>query len=267
MSDTNTDIDKQKDQKTQPERRPNRLVGGVVGLIAAVALAACANTENDRAHAKPIETMHVEPSTPTASAPTQETISPAENVPALVERLPGFGNRVSERERAMIRASTIKIAQHPKADRSNEWTGSCTGTKVAIDGDPYIITARHCFESYNVLGTFPSLNTGANGPDLHTTKDITNDLGTDVGIWTVENGKENRRNTASVNNVKLRYYPDIAILKVDESAPDAALFNKLPAIAYETALGQAPLPGSEAALYTLPESNVGINTSFFSTIH
>lgn len=177
----------------------------------------------------------------------------------LFEKLPGFGNQVTAAERAKMRASTVKVALRPTGvNLPDAYRDSCTGLKV----DNYVVTARHCFDdSADTPGLFPSLDKDVDpdkAPDLHQTKNITKGMFDTVGIWTIgANGMEDKAHTAPVSQVFVRYTPDVALLKVDTSNPGSARFNAMPAASYDEGLTNKATPGSEVALFSLPEAASG----------
>ncbi|MGH7241334.1 MAG: hypothetical protein ACREGB_03505 [Candidatus Saccharimonadales bacterium] len=242
--------------------RKKRLIASMAAIAITAGGGAVAYKElsgNEPGHKLSSVTKTKLPPTP---KPTET--SPAAKAPAFIEKLPGYGNTVTEQERAMVRASTVKIAERDKGDATNQagnWHGSCTGIKSVINGSTYIVTARHCFGNIDMNKTFPSLNNSnnsASAPDLNTTKDITKDLSVDVGVWTTSrDGTTNTAQTVPVEDVSVRYYPDIALLKVNEAGPAAASFDALPSIPYESLLSSSPKPGAEVAISSLPDAAGG----------
>jgi hypothetical protein len=186
------------------------------------------------------ETSHL-PTVEESATPTSEATptTPAEGL----EALPGYGNKVTDQERSQIRNSTVKVVKRSKQPGA-EWddTEGCTGLKVTIGGSTYVATARHCFEA-----SIPS--------GLAQTNNIADKMSDEFGIWTVgSDGYEDSRHTAPVADVSISeaFGPDFALIKVDEANPESANFDKIPAVAYEAGLATNPIPGSEAAIASLP---------------
>jgi hypothetical protein len=170
---------------------------------------------------------------------------------------------ISPEDREAMRASTVEIAFRDKNAADAPWLQNCTGTKVSIGGQNYVVTARHCLkDSMDVASVFPSMaNTNAspeNAPDLYQAEDVTDITTKEFGIWNLDaDGIAIEDQVAPVEAISVRYYPDMALMKVDESSPGSAAYNALPAIAYESMLDMPAVPGSQAVLFGIPLVNGG----------
>jgi hypothetical protein len=263
-------------------RRPNRLRNAVAATALSAAFIGVGveisqpdgghepQSQSDSVHhwKNPTNNPSNKPVTPTpgaSSTPTPETTLIAmPHGQKAVESLPGFGMRVTEQERAMLRASTVKIVDRPKGVDGAAWFDVCSGLKVSVGGADYAVTSSHCFDKESgVKKEFPSHANGADpstAPNRPQTQNITDMLSHDFGVWTVgSDGMEvqDAGKTAPVSAVSISGDRDFALLKIDESAPESAAFDALPAAPYEAGLSKAPIPGAEAAVFSLPDSNGG----------
>lgn len=170
---------------------------------------------------------------------------------------------ISPEDREAMRASTVEIAFKDKNVADAPWLQNCTGTKVSIGGQNYVVTARHCLkDSMDVASIFPSIaNSDAspeNAPDLYQAEEVTDVTTKEFGIWNLDaDGIAIEDQVAPVEAISVRYYPDIALMKIDESSPQAAAYNALPAIAYESMLDMPAVPGTQAVLFGIPLVNGG----------
>jgi hypothetical protein len=191
---------------------------------------------------------------------TPPTKTPEKTPPAgpmRVEQLPGYGQQVSPEQRKALRASTVQVVRlKPDPTTGFSIETFCTGIKTDIG----VVTARHCLvDGLDEIAEFPQLNTSpdpAHDPSLHKAKIVPERLSGKVSIWTVgSNGIPDAHHAIPVDRVAASEFPDMALLRVDDTGPNAGKFDAVQAINYEAATGGKPEPGAQAVLYSLPQSS------------
>jgi hypothetical protein len=186
-----------------------------------------------------------------------------------IEEAPGYLRTLDAEQVAALRGATVKIGfRYPDAEHPQPWTDNCSGLKIDVDGRSYVLTARHCLEmeldTWSLFPLFEFRDFYADRPDvleqmplyLHA-RNVIRQTDTEFGIASLDaNGfPDHTRPTAPVNAISLRYYPDVALLGIDESSPAAAAFDALPAIPYAAGLGPHPVPGSPVRMFGMPEAS------------
>jgi hypothetical protein len=167
------------------------------------------------------------------------------------DKLPGTGSDVTDEQRRKLAASTVAIITRPKANLSYYWHATCSGTKVSIDDNPYILTAQHCLDS------------GYTSPRVQPHTFAADVLPSDARAYaiaraTTDSIKDNRTPVAEVTAASVivggKYRPDMALMKVSPvtEGDGAGIYGKIPAIPLKDYALRPPEPGSEAAFYGVP---------------
>lgn len=191
------------------------------------------------------------------SAGTRPTATPTP-IEKILEQLPGFGQVVTAQQQEALHAASVRVARLKKQPGDEFATENlCTGIKVNIGGHAYVATARHCLvNGLDAIAEFPTMNTSRDplhDPALHVPKLVPRSLGGKTSVWTFDSrGAPNWRHPIPVDRSVASYYPDMALLRIDETSPAARRFDALPAIGDPTIRHSKPVPGAQAVLYSQP---------------
>lgn len=198
--------------------------------------------------------------TPSATEATKAPTKPKPTVPETntnsglktVENLPGYGQKVTAGERAMMHASTVEVVAAGNInDATPSYRERCTGLKVVKGGETYVMTAFHCFGDTLYQSGAP----GSQKP-----KNVTKSLSEKFGIWTIgSKGNELADQTAPVVSVSASVYPDAALLKINDKDPHSARFNKVPAVSLDGHLSKTAVPGAEATMWAMSSENGAVD--------
>lgn len=247
-------------------KRARRFVGIIATAAIAVGGGATVAKQIGAGEDHQINHSRFTPNTPPSKTPTIPTTSPSEkptaNVVKTIEQLSGYGRQVAEQQRQMLRASSVEIIISQKdLDDPYSAVNYCTGVKVNVGGQNYVATARHCFiNAEEATDQYPhnSSPDRAHDPTLTQPRDITEgvkNLRKDVNVYPVNaDGDPDMDKGVTATSITASFYPDMALLKVDDSGTGAAKFDALPSIAYESLLGGDAEPGAQAVIYSTPLS-------------
>lgn len=172
-----------------------------------------------------------------------------------VPELPGYGLRVTEKQREAIRLSTIQL------DLTNMGQGlaaKCTGVKITINREPYIMSAGHCFTHFDPrikpwVASPKSPNKALNFANPTNTIAIHDPIGSMYGYM------------AAGHEVSIPQGLDSALVRTDwiyRPSPNKGggylprFFDKVRPLTYKVAF-KKPLRGQQVALYSVPQAAKG----------
>lgn len=161
-----------------------------------------------------------------------------------VERLEGYGKKVSQEQRNSLEAATVKVVKRQKAS-TEPWQPNCTATKVRVDGNIYYATAAHCF--------MPDLTTMGKGGAVNEPEavNITDATTHDYAIISIK-GENNNQPIAYMDAVSMNIQGnDWALMRAPENIIGYA--DKMASLDLDTRI--LPTPGQEVALYSAPQAN------------
>ncbi len=177
--------------------------------------------------------------------------------------LPGQGERVSDKQRGKLAASAVSILMRPRG-ASDHWRYICSGTKVSIDDNPYILTAQHClgpmYDSSQVKPHSYAANVLDRDPDHYA-----------IGQATSDSIIKNKTPMAYVTGASVivggHYRPDMALLKVRPAHHnyESASFDGMPSIPLKDYAKEPPEPGSQVAFYSVPSASNKLAVSGLGT--
>lgn len=188
------------------------------------------------------------------------TVAPVTRATAAIQRLPGYGELVTQKDRTDLEKSLVQIVrggilppgQSPDA---YYWGQGCTGLKISLDGGVYVLTAAHCFtkpeeDPYALVPGWGSADSyrPADFPAGYRRNEVISKLGWAYGVAAAGDWVPTK--VARLSSIALRIYPDIALLTVKPNPT----FDAIPAYPY--AAGGVAKPGAEAVLASLPDTAV-----------
>lgn len=238
-----------------PEHRRSRFTGKAVGLMLLVSSIGGYLVGNHQ-NSDRITALEHQVSANSDNLAALQDISPSTILgKGLVDpqNLQGRNKRVTLQQQRHLAGSTVTILERVKGSKY-AWHQSCTGTKVAINKQNYILTAKHCFDDTRVHES--------QIPPFTVAADILPIQRHVYGIAeaTTHSERRNSRAIAIARAVavvlKGRTHPDMALLKVEapKQAKHYKIYQRLPALPLREYTSALPSPGEEILLHGVPAS-------------
>ena len=186
-----------------------------------------------------------------------------------VSTLSGYGESMSSDAPATLRASLVQLVRRvPKVDGStpNAWEQDCTGLKISVDRDTYVISAGHCLAGERPLP--PATADPADTRLYPSAYDVSASQTYEFGAESVlSNGSVGP--VTSIDGISRSSFTDATLLKVDAVSAQETSFSSQPSYPdYQTTLANSSYienPGQPVALYTLPVAAKGAVVSGVGT--
>jgi len=164
-----------------------------------------------------------------------------------VDQLAGYNKKISKETRSILVNSTVQLMNMGK-NETGAFHPDCTGTKIIFKGQPYVLSAGHCF-----IG---NVNVDYGQVDGWPAQNITNGSSDNYAVGLP--GDTYPLALGDAVSYELPQFGDLTLLRVQPnskgSSPNLSQFDEIPGVNLDKQQ-QRPLPGEQVGLFSDPQAN------------